>query len=225
MFDPGVLLVRVHLGVLVRLILVHPVRHRLYDFSHLFRVAERVAPGLVEFVQDDREQLQQGFLDTSAPFGLNRVYPSVIVSQSDSEGGLLLVLGERSDAADWLPRYAYFTGISLGKVLVSSFRFTSCIYWVAGPVRRAASEHWRTAVVSLWGSRRRRDGLGPPVEAAQTLEGDPEAVHVGEHVEPLAPVLLFKASLKALLFVTIRPSRSAGRAHGRRAATRRRSGR
>ena len=57
-------------------------------------------------------------------------------------------------------------------------------------------------------------GLGPPVEAAQTLEDDPEAVHVGEHVEPLVPGLLFKARLKALLFVTIRVSRSAGRACG-----------
>ena len=61
--------------------------------------------------------------------------------------------------------------------------------------------------------------MGPSVEAAQTLEDEPEAVHVGEHVEPLAPGFLFKASLKALLFVTIRPSRSAGRASGPFCAT------
>ena len=48
---------------------------------------------------------------------------------------------------------------------------------------------------------------------------------MGEHIEPLAPGLLFKASLQALLSVTILPARTAGRAGGRRAATRRRSGR
>ena len=48
---------------------------------------------------------------------------------------------------------------------------------------------------------------------------------MGEHVESLAPGLLLRASLKALLFVTTLASRSAGRAHGRRAATRRHSGR
>ena len=43
---------------------------------------------------------------------------------------------------------------------------------------------------------------------------------MGEHVAPLAPGLLFKASLKALLFVTIRASRSAGRARSGRYAVR-----
>ena len=43
------------------------------------------------------------------------------------------------------------------------------------------------------------DGLGFPVEAGLRLEDNPEAVHVGDDVEPLAPGLLFKISLKALL--------------------------
>ena len=43
------------------------------------------------------------------------------------------------------------------------------------------------------------DGLGFLVEAGLCLEDDPEAVHVGDDIEPLAPGLLFKISLKALL--------------------------
>ena len=42
---------------------------------------------------------------------------------------------------------------------------------------------------------------------------------MGEHVESLAPGLLLRASLKALLFVTTLASRSAGRASGLSGAT------
>ena len=46
-FHPCVLPVRVHLCVLVRLVLVHPVRHDLGRFRDVLRVAEGVAPRLM----------------------------------------------------------------------------------------------------------------------------------------------------------------------------------